>query len=386
VRVAIGSRGSGDATLEGVRLRRLAGAARAIHVWVGVLTAVGVIVVSMTGILLNHSTPLGWGGPGPPEVAGTGDLDAAAPINDSLRAALLAAVDAGVLVINDARVVVAPRGPGDIDRAVFRPATATVQVRLDDPRHTEVVVDWSTGATLLVQERRDARLDHLHSGEALGQRGVVLSDVVAVALVILTLGGGWIWLRRLMRRRPGGAGRASSTWLAANWWFHLGAGLAVVVYTIVLSVTGVILNHKREWGFMAEPARAVDAEIVARSEPGPLPEIVRWAVDERVRRGDDVTAVDVRLIDYRPLAGYAKVRFTTETEVIVDAYDGEVLAVSQRRDRWIEDLHSGVRFGANGWWISDVTAGLLILLMLNGLYLWLRPAVAGRDRPRRDPP
>jgi uncharacterized iron-regulated membrane protein len=168
----------------------------------------------------------------------------------------------------------------------------------------------------------------------------------------------------------------------ANWWFHLVGGLLAVTYTIVLSVTGVILNHKREWGFMDEPVGYVADEVIARSVPASVATIVSWAVDERTRRGDDVGADDVRLVDYRPGAGFAKVRFTdAETEVVVDAYEAEILTVSHRRDVWIEDLHSGVRFGANGWWLSDVTAGLLILLTLNGVYIWIRPAFKGRSRP-----
>ena len=91
---------------------------------------------------------------------------------------------------------------------------------------------------------------------------------------------------------------------------------------------------------------------------------------------------DIRFIDYRPSAGYAKVRFKdAETEVVVDVYDGEIYSIAHRRDIWIEDLHSGVRFGSEGTWLSDLTAGLLVLLTVNGTFLWLRPAWSGRSRP-----
>jgi uncharacterized iron-regulated membrane protein len=261
-------------------------------------------------------------------------------------------------------------------------------VRIKDPVHTEVTLDWSTAAVLDVSERHDVRVDRLHSGEAFGQRAVILSDVIAAVLAVLMVGGAAIWVRRLVRHRPA-RGRHGGLWVRGNWWFHLVGGLAAVAYTIVLCVTGVVLNHKREWGFMEEPVQYIDDEAVARAEPASLPTIVSWAVDERSRRGDDVGADDVRLVDYRPGAGLAKVRFTdAETEVVVDVYEPDILAVSHRRDVWIEDLHSGVRFGEHGCWVSDITAGLLILLTLNGLYIWVRPAYTGRGRPlaQRDDP
>ena len=371
--------GDSDAGRAAARPRRWHDWLRATHVWFGALTAVAVIVVSATGIVLNHTAALGWGSTGPPEVQGTGTLDQALPVNDLLRTALREGGEWGLQTRNELRQLGPTTGPSDVDRAMFRPGSSTAQVRLRDAMHTEFVLDWSTGGLLEVVERHDVRLEHLHSGEAFGQRGVVLSDVVAVALVLLCIGGAAIWLRRLRRNRPA---RTGTQWFVrANWWFHLVGGLLVVAYTIVLSVSGVILNHKREWGFMKEPARYLGDEVVARGRPAPLATIAGWAVDERVRRGHEATLDDVRFLDYRPGAGYAKVRFKDEEwEVIVDVYEPAVLSVAHRRDVWMLDLHSGVRFGARGTWLSDLTAGGIILLTVNGLYLWLRPGHSARSR------
>ena len=359
--------------------RRWADWLRATHVWFGALTAAAVILVSVTGIVLNHTEALGWGSQGPPPVSGSGNIAEAMPVNDLLRAALREGGARGLQTRNELRRLGPTTGPSDIDRAMFRPRTSTAQVRLRDAMHTEVVLDWSTGEVLDVGERHDVRLEHLHSGEAFGQRGVVLTDVLAVVLVGLCVGGAAIWLRRLRRRRPP---RPGTTWFVrANWWFHVVAGLLVVVYTVVLSVSGIVLNHKREWGFMTEPARHLGDEVVARGRPQSLATIASWAVDERVRRGHDASLDDVRFVDYRPGAGYAKVRFAdAEWEVIVDVYEPAVLSVSHRRDVWMLDLHSGVRFGSRGTWLSDLTAGGLILLTVNGVYLWLRPGHATRGR------
>ena len=144
-----------------------------------------------------------------------------------------------------------------------------------------------------------------------------------------------------------------------------------------------MLNHKRELGLMPEPLVVAPSELVERFDTAPLERIVGWAVEARGGSAAGVGADDVRFLDYRPGAGYAKARFKdAEHEVIVDVYEGRIYSDQTRRDRWVEDLHSGVRFGPQGTWLSDLTAGLLIALTANGLYLWLAPAWRSRARPR----
>lgn len=94
------------------------------------------------------------------------------------------------------------------------------------------------------------------------------------------------------------------------------------------------------------------------------------------------TADDIRWIDFRPGLSYAKVRFDNnkDTEVLVDAYDGDVVSVASRRDAFIERLHSGEFIGGGWTLLSDATAVILILLTLNGLYLWVWPVWSGRTR------
>ena len=106
---------------------------------------------------------------------------------------------------------------------------------------TEVVLDWSTGSVLLVRPRDDVRVEHVHSGEVIGQKGVVASDIVAVVLIALSLGGAVIWARRILGGRSSGAAIRGETsgWLRFNWRFHLVGGIVVAAYVILLSVTGV---------------------------------------------------------------------------------------------------------------------------------------------------
>jgi len=339
--------------------------------------------MAVTGLLVTHSGRVGLGVEGPPEQHGTGDLTAVAEINDLLKAALREAISRDIRLVNRIGRSRPASGPSAIDRAVFRPETRTVQVRLRDAKTTEMVLDWSTGTILNVTSRMDMRLRHVHAATILSTHGVVVSDVMAVILLLLGLTGIVLWIAatREKGRRIG----TPTRWWNFNWWFHRIGGLIVSIYLSVICVSGVMLNHKHEFGLMIEPARQLEAEYVARQTPTRLHIMIRTAVQALSRRDPSVTANDVALVDYRPLRGYGKVRFNkNDMEVVVNAYDGEILSISRRRDLFIEKLHTGAALGDYGFLFSDLTGILLILLTVNGLYLWIKPAWIGRGRPESE--
>ena len=154
------------------------------HLWVGVLFTVVLLVVAVTGIVLNHKRALGL----MPDVSHepTAPLAAALPIAelaDRARAAASLAADVAV------------------DRMDVRPDNGYVKVRFDDPQWTEVTVDLASGTALHVGERGDVFMEQLHSGELLGGNWVLLTDAAAVALVLLLVSGYWLWLAPRWRRR-----------------------------------------------------------------------------------------------------------------------------------------------------------------------------------------
>jgi hypothetical protein len=145
------------------------------HLWVGVLVTIGTLLVSVTGILLNHKRPLGL----MPDV----ENPAVGPVAASLSLAELVAAAQGALGTE------AP-----VDRMDVRPDDGLVKVRFDDAMVSEVTVDLVTGTVLHVGERNDVFLEKLHSGEIFGDGWILLSDVTAVALCVLLISGYWIWL------------------------------------------------------------------------------------------------------------------------------------------------------------------------------------------------
>ena len=155
------------------------------HLWVGVLFTVVLLVVAVTGILLNHKRELGL----MPDVS----HEPTAPLAAALPLAQLA---------ERARVAAALPGDGaPIDRMDVRPDNGFVKVRFDDPGWTEVTVDLATGRALHVGRRGDVFMEQLHSGELLGGRWVLLTDAAAVAVVLMLISGYWLWLAPRWRRR-----------------------------------------------------------------------------------------------------------------------------------------------------------------------------------------
>ena len=148
------------------------------HLWLGIATTGIVLVVCVTGILLNHKRPLGL----------MPDVPNPSP------GALAASLPVAELAARAERAVPAEVAAAGIDRMDLRPGDGFVKVRFDDREVHEVTVDLATGRVLHVGLRNDVFLEKLHSGEIFGGQGVLLSDLAAVALAVLLISGYWLWL------------------------------------------------------------------------------------------------------------------------------------------------------------------------------------------------
>ena len=144
------------------------------------------------------------------------------------------------------------------------------------------------------------------------------------------------------------------------------AGTAVL---IIICVTGILLNHKRSLGLMPEvpndPSGAF-SEALGLSE---LATLASSAVDA------PIVAAGIERMDVRPEDGLVKVRFDDRsvTEVTLDINTGEVLAIGERNDQFLEKLHSGQIFGDIWVLVTDAGAIFLLGVMVSGYWLWLYP-------------
>jgi hypothetical protein len=153
------------------------------HLWLGVLTTGILLIVAVSGILLNHKRPLGL----MPDVEHipTGEFADALSMPELVRRADLAAPDAA---------------EAGVDRLDVRPRDGIMKVRYRDDVVTEVTVDVNNGRILHIGQRNDVFLEKLHSGEIFGSAWVLLSDFGAVGLIILIGSGYWLWLFPRSRR------------------------------------------------------------------------------------------------------------------------------------------------------------------------------------------
>lgn len=158
---------------------------------------------------------------------------------------------------------------------------------------------------------------------------------------------------------------------------HRWGSILTALPLLVVIVTGIILQLKKDWSWVQPPtARSSDPalelsfdEILAAASGVEEAGITNW---------DDVDRMDVR-----PGRGVVKVRANNRWEVQLDTKSGEVLHVAYRRSDLIESLHDGSWFSDGAkLWIFLPTAVILLGLWITGIYLWFLPHLVKRRKRR----
>jgi uncharacterized iron-regulated membrane protein len=165
----------------------------------------------------------------------------------------------------------------------------------------------------------------------------------------------------------------------AAFYAHLWLGVVFTVALTAISITGILLNHKRGLGLMPEVAHAPRDAFVAALPLSRLAAIALAAVPP----GDSLDLRHVDRMDVRPRDGFVKVRLRdrSSTEVTIDLTSGSILHIGPRGDAFLEKLHSGEIFGSRGVLLSDAGAIALVITLITGVWLWLVPKLrrGGRD-------
>jgi uncharacterized iron-regulated membrane protein len=181
------------------------------------------------------------------------------------------------------------------------------------------------------------------------------------------------------RRRPDSRARKPHRFSRTVFYLHLWIGVLFTVILTAISITGILLNHKRGLDLMPDVAHEPTGTFAAALPLARLAEIgVRAAAPE--------APLDPRIIDrmdVRPRDGFVKIRLrdAASTEATVDINSGRVLHVGPRGDVFLEKLHSGEIFGGRGVLLSDAAGVALVLTLVTGIWLWLAPRLErGSDR------
>jgi uncharacterized iron-regulated membrane protein len=160
---------------------------------------------------------------------------------------------------------------------------------------------------------------------------------------------------------------------------HLWLGVVFTIVLTAISITGILLNHKRGLALMPDVAPAPGAAFETALPLSRLAGIALAAVPP----GDSLDVRFVDRMDVRPRDGFVKVRLrdAASTEVTVDLATGRILHVGPRGDVFLEKLHSGEIFGSRGVLLSDAGAIALVITLITGIWLWLMPKLrrGGRD-------
>jgi uncharacterized iron-regulated membrane protein len=151
----------------------------------------------------------------------------------------------------------------------------------------------------------------------------------------------------------------------AAWRWHFYAGIFVIPFLIILAVTGLMMMFITQFDGRDGEKIAVtvegkalpvsqQAEVALAEVPG---QVVEWIGP----KAEDLATV-----------------FRIKTDagqrlVAVDPYAGQVLEIWDRRAGWYDladNIHSTLLIGTTGDRILEIAAGLSLVLVFTGLYLW----------------
>ena len=166
--------------------------------------------------------------------------------------------------------------------------------------------------------------------------------------------------------RPEAAPSAPSALYRAIWRWHFYAGLFVLPFLLVLATTGLIMIY----------GNSVETFLGKKYfvEPGGAHiDVVKQALAAQAA----VPGGTVTMYVAPPSADRSSVFVITadgkEHVVSVDPHDGRVLGSIVKDDTlfyWARNIHGTLLLGKPGSWIIEVAAGLGVIMVLTGLYMW----------------
>jgi uncharacterized iron-regulated membrane protein len=160
---------------------------RIVHKWFGVIFAVVLLNISITGLLLLEKKNFDWIQPAT-QKGSEGGVDQFIT-NQQLFEAVLSEKhkDFGSME--------------DVDRVDFRPGKRVFKVQ-SKHNYSEIQVDAITGKILGVATRNSDKIEALHDGSIFGSFVYqYLMPGVAVITIILTVTGLYLWLAPVIKRR-----------------------------------------------------------------------------------------------------------------------------------------------------------------------------------------
>ncbi|MFN3578337.1 MAG: PepSY-associated TM helix domain-containing protein [Tabrizicola sp.] len=172
----------------------------------------------------------------------------------------------------------------------------------------------------------------------------------------------------------------------AVWRWHFYAGLYVIPFLLMLSVTGLIML----WVSSTTELNGERARITPGTAPLPVSRL--QAAAEAAVPGGVATHYIAPMGEDR-VAAFAVAVGEATTGVTLDPYTGAVVETFPWRAGWYDlasDIHGTLLIGDPGDWLIEAAASLGLLLVVSGLYLhwprngatWGRALTVRRERGR----
>ena len=156
--------------------------------------------------------------------------------------------------------------------------------------------------------------------------------------------------------------------LSSLWrWLHIYLSMAGFALLLFFSVTGITLNHT-EWFEDMQTTVSQKGEMDTTSLRGGTD---RLAVAEALRKAHKVSGYvsSFEVDEAQVTVSFASPGYSAD--VFIDRTDGRYELTETRTGIWgvMNDLHKGRDTGGTWRWLIDVSAVLMILISLTGLFM-----------------
>lgn len=167
----------------------------------------------------------------------------------------------------------------------------------------------------------------------------------------------------------------------AKWsrWLHIYLSMVSFAVVLFFSVTGITLNHPTWFGGSTEVVRedrgtlSLDWVKIADESSSQVDStsVARLEVVEHLRRVNGVRGAlsEFAIDDYQVLVTFRAPAYAADIFVDRETGEYELVETSFGLIALLNDLHKG-RDSGKGWsWLIDLSAGLMTLVSLTGLFL-----------------
>lgn len=159
---------------------------------------------------------------------------------------------------------------------------------------------------------------------------------------------------------------------------HRWAGIIAALPVIIVIVSGILLQVKKEFDWIQPPTQ----RGISKKPSLSFEQILQAA--SKVPEINLKSWHDINRLDVRPGKGIVKVRGNNDWEVQIDAETGKILQVALRNSDLIESIHDGSFFHESfKLWVFLPSAVILAGMWGTGLYLFLLPYMLRRKNKKK---